>query len=125
MRNIFLMLAFLSLFGCAKTVYVPRETVKTEYADRNVYLRDSILITDSVVLMMNGDTVIKEKWRTVYKDRWHAVMDSVVLRDSVQIPVPVERKLSRWEQTKQTAVGICAGFVIAFIVIWLLRRNRS
>ena len=42
--------------------------------------------------------------------------------DSIAVPYPVERKLSRWEKTKQDIGGIAIGAFIAVVsavVIWL------
>lgn len=126
---IVLIIALLSLIvslieGCTTTKYIPVETVKTEYKDRNVYTRDSMIIMDSVVFREKGDTILKEKWRTVYKDRWHTLTDSVIVVDSVQVPYPVERKLTKWEQMKLDIGGITLSatvLLIFFVVVWLVR----
>lgn len=110
--------------GCTTTKYIPVNTVKTEYKDRNVYTRDSLIITDSVVYREMGDTVFKEKWRTVYKDRWRTLTDSVIITDSVEVPYPVERKLTRWEQVKIDIGGITLSatvLLIFFVVVWIVR----
>ncbi|GHT40848.1 hypothetical protein AGMMS49965_09750 [Bacteroidia bacterium] len=67
-------------------VYVPVETVKTEYRDN--YIHDSVVRYDSVFVKEKGDTVIFERYKYLYKDR--LVRDSVVIRDSIQVPYPVE-----------------------------------
>lgn len=126
---IVLIIALLSLIislieGCTTTKYIPVNTVTTEYKDRNVYTRDSLIITDSVVYREMGDTVFKEKWRTVYKDRWRTLTDSVIITDSVEVPYPVERKLTRWEQVKIDIGGITLSatvLLIFFVVVWIVR----
>lgn len=124
MKGHLLQIAFLCalLCGCSTTKYVPIETVRTEYKDRTEYVHDSIMVTDSVVLMQKGDTVFKEKWRTAYRDRWHTVADTAIVRDTISVPYPVERKLSWWEQTKIDLgeillVILTAVIVISFIII--------
>lgn len=74
------------LSGCrARTLYVPVETVRTEYKDR--FLRDSIVSYDSIYVKEKGDTLIFEKYKYLYRDRLKT--DTVVKIDSIQVPYPV------------------------------------
>ena len=104
------------LFGsCTRKVYVPTETVRTEYKDRVVEAVrvDTAIMRDSVAVYVNGDTVRITK----YRDRWRTRIierhDTCTLTktDSVQVPVQVERKLTRWERTKMDAGGIAIGIL--------------
>lgn len=70
----------------SKTVYVPIESVKTEYRDKLV--KDSVHILDSVFLYSRNDTVFLNKYRFVYKDK--LVKDTVNLKDTIHIPYPVK-----------------------------------
>ncbi|MBN9303493.1 MULTISPECIES: hypothetical protein [Dysgonomonas] len=70
----------------SKTVYVPIESVKTEY--RNKLVKDSVHILDSVFLYSRNDTVFLNKYRFVYKDK--LVKDTVNLKDTIHIPYPVK-----------------------------------
>jgi hypothetical protein len=79
-------LFFIALSACNKTVYVPVESVRTEYRDN--YLRDSIFLYDSVFLKIKGDTVWIEKYKYLYRDK--TVRDSVFLNDTIRVPYPVE-----------------------------------
>ena len=118
------------LSGC-KTVYVPVETVKTEYVSRtdSVMCRDSIYVRDSVLVQQSGDTVYYVKWRTEWRDRWRdrLVTDTLVRVDSVTVSVPVERKLTAWEKNGMRlqgacyAVGVCA---VVGVALWLRRRYK-
>ena len=108
------------LSGCKSVQYVPVETVRTDsvYIDR--FQRDSIYQRDSVFVnrWTAGDTVYQDKvvWKYVYRDK--VVYDTVaILRsDSVRVPYPVERRLTKWEQVRLN-VG---GWVIALVVITIL-----
>ena len=137
------------LFGCKTTRYVPVESVRTEYKDRVVAVhdtvRDSVLVSsdvyrhDSVLIRMKGDTVYVERWHTLLQssslqnraERSKAAHDTLYLdrTDSVRVPVPVERKLTKWERAKMdfgtAAIVIAAMAIIAGIVIlaWWLRRK--
>ena len=104
------------LFGsCTRKVYVPTETVRTEYKDRVVEnLRvDTVAMRDSVAVYVNGDTVritkYRDRWRTRIIERHDTC--TVTKTDSVQVPVQVERKLTRWERTKMDAGGIAIGIL--------------
>ena len=70
----------------SKTIYVPIESVKTEYRDKLV--KDSVHILDSVFLYSRNDTVFLNKYRFVYKDK--LVKDTVNLKDTIRIPYPVK-----------------------------------
>lgn len=137
------------LFGCKTTRYVPVESVRTEYKDRVVAVhdtvRDSVLMLndvyrhDSVLIRMKGDTVYVERWHTLMlnsqlrnrAERSKAAHDTlyVTRTDSVRVPVPVERKLTKWERVKMhfgtVSMVIAAMAIIAGIVIlaWWLRRK--
>lgn len=108
------------LSGCKSVQYVPVETVKTDsvYIDR--YLRDSIYQRDSVFVnrWTAGDTVYQDKvvWKYVYRDKVKYDTVSVLRSDSVRVPYPVERRLTKWEQVRLN-VG---GWVIALVVITIL-----
>lgn len=140
------------LFGCKTTRYVPVESVRTEYKDRVLTVhdtvRDSVLMLndvyrhDSVLIRMKGDTVYVERWHTLLQssslqnraERSKAAHDTlyVTRTDSVRVPVPVERKLTKWEKTKMdfgtvamviSAMAIIAG--IGVLAWWLRRKIRG
>ncbi len=51
-----------------------------------------------------------------------------VKSDSIPVPYPVERKLTKWQQTKMDFGGIALGGIIAVVciaVIWLIRKFRK
>lgn len=101
---------------------------------------------ETVVLKENGDTARHDRERVVYvsshreKELEHKVseQDSIInaLRlqlasvkvDSVQVPYPVERQLSRWERTKMDFGGMALGVMMAIVcvaVIWLIKKFRK
>lgn len=118
--------------GCTRRVYVPVETVRTEYKDRVLSQAriDSVFQRDSVSVFISGDTVRIEKWRDRIKYRDREVHDTLmrVRRDSVAVPYPVERKLTRWEQAKMDMGGVAMGglaVALCIAVIWLIRKFRK
>ncbi len=164
------LLSFLAIFavilcGCTRTIYQPVETVRTDSIStttefneaqfqyllnalkHQVNTRDSVVIRDSVVMVINeaGGVVSKEVFRD--RDRNHsrdeaitqikAKYDSIfkaqreefnaVLDQIQQIPMPVEKPLSKWEQLKQEVGGIAIGILVAILsiaVVWLIRKIK-
>ena len=106
----------LMIVSCRSVKYVPVETVKTDSVYVNKVQRDSIRLQDSIFVFVKGDTVRIEKYKYLYRDR--VVRDTVRLveRDSVQVPVPVEKELSRWQRWKLDL----GGFAMAAIAITVL-----
>lgn len=48
-----------------------------------------------------------------------------VKSDSIRVPYPVERKLSRWEQAKMEFGGMAIGatvLLVVFVIAWLIKR---
>lgn len=109
--------------GCQSTKYVPIESVKTEHKDREV----EKLVTDTVrterVVFIKGDTLIDI--RTEQKIMRVEIHDTclIVRTDTIRIPYPVERELSRWESIKMDMGGFAIGgiaFVILALIAWLV-----
>ena len=116
--------------GCKSVQYVPVETVRTDtcYVNKirtdsvNKIRTDSVYVRDSVVVERGGDTIKVTAWR--WRERYVVQRDTIYRSrtDSIAVPYPVERKLSRWEKTKQDIGGIAIGAFIAVVsavVIWL------
>ncbi|MDE5625205.1 MAG: hypothetical protein K2I61_02670 [Muribaculaceae bacterium] len=101
---------------------------------------------ETVVLKENGDTARHDKERVVYvashreKELEHTVrqQDSTIksLRlllesaksDSIPVPYPVEKRLTKWEQTKMDFGGFAlgaVGAVVCIAVIWLIKKFRK
>lgn len=123
---IFIVCLFLMMVSCkTKTVFVPVESVKTEWRDR--YNRDSIYIKDSVIITKKGDTIFIEKYKDVYRDRLKT--DSINKYFGIQIPLPYEVKETvyvdkpdSWLDTTQKYI---AKFGLAILAFYLLVKYRS
>ena len=120
--------------SCKSIQYVPVETVKTEYKVRTDTLtqKDSIYLRDSIWVEKSGDTVTTYKTRYVYQDRWRdrVARDTIIKTDSIQVPYPVERKLSRWEQfcldygkVMVGTTGVLLLSIAIIIAIWIRKRR--
>ena len=108
--------------GCKSVQYVPVETVRTDTCYVNKIRTDSVYVRDSVVVERGGDTIKVTAWR--WRERYVVQRDTIYQSrtDSIAVPYPVERKLSRWEKMKQDIGGIAIGAFIAVVsavVIWL------
>lgn len=123
--GIFILIIACLLLSSCKTVYVPVETVKTEYITNTVH--DSVVVEtikhDSVVVTQKGDTVFVSQWHTLYKDRWRdkLITDTIIKIDSVQVTYPVEKPLAKWEQTKMDIGGIAMIVLVVVLIILLLK----
>ena len=110
--KVLVVMLLLCLISCRSIQYVPVETTKTEYKEKEgkdstttrevVNTRDSVITRDSVVYTYNdkGELLSKEiwHWKERYRDKdneYHelkAKYDSlnVAKRDSIRVPYPVE-----------------------------------
>ena len=110
--KVLVVMLLLCLISCRSIQYVPVETTKTEYKEKEgkdstttrevVKTRDSVITRDSVVYTYNdkGELLSKEiwHWKERYRDKdneYHelkAKYDSlnVAKRDSIRVPYPVE-----------------------------------
>lgn len=122
-----LALVAMSLASCSTAKYIPCETVRTEYRDKIKEVRATDSIVDTRFVYVKGDTVIDYRDRVKWRDRH--VHDSIFIEnnDTIREPYPIERKLTRWEQTKMDLGGVAmGGFAIAvcFAVVWLVKRFK-
>ncbi|WP_455996381.1 hypothetical protein [Phocaeicola barnesiae] len=106
----------LLLVCSCKTKYVPVETVKIDTIYINKLQRDSIYMYDSVFVKDKGDTVFVEKYKYLYCDK--LVRDTLYINrtDSVQVPYPVEKELTKWQQFRMDF----GGWAIVIVVITIL-----
>jgi len=123
---ILLMLAI--CFVSCRTQYIPVETVRTEYKTRDSIRVDSIYYQDSIYVLIKGDTVYQYKYKYLYKYQFLNRTDTVIKVDSVQVPYPVEKQLTRWQAMKMELGGWVFGIIIVFALIiagWLVYRLRK
>lgn len=77
---------FFLLTSCkTKTVYIPIDSVKTEYKDR--LQLDSVRLYDSIYVRESNDTIRIERYKYLYRDK--VIRDSVFVTDLVQVPYPI------------------------------------
>ena len=108
------------LTGCKSTKYIPLETVRTDsiYVDRyqrGIYQRDSVFVNRWTA----GDTIYQDKvvWKYIYRDKVKYDTVATLRSDTINVPYPVECKLSKWEQLKLNVGGWAISIIIIIVLI--------
>lgn len=131
-----------ALFSCRPVRYIPVETVRTEVVRQSARdsvamryvtsVRDSIVIRDSLVITLapDGTTARTDTWHirerlridTIALASWKLRFDSLASAriDTIRVPVPVEKPLSKWQSYKLrlggfALVGLALLFVLAVL----------
>lgn len=112
-----MLLTLATCFVSCRTQYVPVETVRTEYKTRDSIRFDSIYQRDSIYMLVKGDTIYQYKYKYLYRYLTTNRTDTILKTDSIQIPYPVEKQLSRWQSIKMELGGWSFGIIILFILI--------
>lgn len=92
-------------------------------------IRDSVHIRDSVSVRVAGDTVFTDRWHREYVYRFSSAQREdlrhgedgslryVSVRDTVRMPLPVERELTKWEEFKLGYAAWSMG-ALAAVLAW-------
>lgn len=128
MKWIYCLLLIFALWSCRSVKYVPIDTIKTDSIYINQVQRDSIYRLDSIYIRDKGDTVWVEKYKYLFVDKLRH--DTLYLNrtDSIRVPYPVEKELTRWQQMKLELGGWAFGIIIAFALIivgWMIYKSRK
>lgn len=111
----------LAFTGCKTKEYIKVPSVRTEYVCRtDTFAKlDSIYMKDSVYVFQKGDTVFHNK--VVYRDRYHNIykvkLDTIFRHDSIEVPVPCERTLTKSEQRLMTLGRCYIAFLFLVVVV--------
>lgn len=121
-------LMILLLFaGCKSVQYVPVETVRHDSIYITQHQKDSIYVHDSIYQKEKGDTLIIEKWHTKYIEKQIHDTTYVEKVDSIQVPYPIEKRLTRWQRMKMNAGGwaifLCIISVVTIILGLIFRKK--
>ena len=125
-RLILFIIIALSCLSCS-TYHKPMETVVRDSLYITQRMIDRVLIRDSVYERHVHDTVYKYKERETV--RYLAMRDTLYVErmDSVSVPYPVERKLTKWEAVRLRMGDILLVSVnigLIYVVIWMFRRRK-
>ena len=100
-----IIVGFLIVFllgGCKSKEYIKVPEYHTEYVTRTdtFHKLDSVYLKDSVFMYQKGDTIYHTK--VTFRDRYHNIykvkLDTIIKQDSVFVPYPVQRTLTKNEQ---------------------------
>lgn len=123
MRRLLYVLVILMMLGggfsSCRTQYIPVETIKTEYRVRDSIRHDSVYQQDSVYVTVKGDTVYEYKYKYLYKYQYINRTDTLMKTDSIQIPYPIEKQLSKWQRFKLDFGGTAMLIMIMIIIVKL------
>lgn len=116
----------IGLGACRSVRYIPVESVRHDSVVTILHHRDSIYQHDSVYIKEKADTLLIERWHTRWRDRVSHDTLYMSKTDTIRVPVPVERKLTKAERTYITigkwSVGTVTGLVLAAICFIFYRR---
>lgn len=114
-----ILVVLLILFACScrsiKYVEVPSIKTEKEYIDR--WHRDSVYIKDSVMVMVKGDTIVKDRWRVVWKEK--LIKDTIYVSntDTLYKVTETERELTKWQRTKMSLGETMIIFIIIAVIV--------
>jgi len=141
-HRILRLLAFLLLCGVFIGCASHRATQRTTRSDAVLVVRDTlrdsvrvyndVVVRDSVIVRLQGDTVLRDRWHTEtayrdrWRDRWHTVQvhDTCIVVDSVRVEVPVERRLTKFQRLRQSVGSVALLALLAFAGIVAARIIR-
>lgn len=117
---------------CTTTRYVTVPEYHTQYVTARDTVRqtDSVMVRDSVLVRMAGDTVYYYKYRdrVAYKDRYHSKTDTLIVRDSIPYRVEVTKEMSKTDRAflklgRIAAVVMFIGIII--LIGWIFRKYKD
>ena len=119
----FFVMLLAGLMSCRSIQYVPVETVRHDSLLVIKSHRDSIYHRDSIFVIERGDTRIVYRNRYLYRDRY--LTDTVFrsVTDTLSVPYPVEKQLSRWQQLKLAFADVVLLALIAILLLWIVRKR--
>lgn len=128
--GLFVCLLLSMLSGC-RTKYVSVPEYHQVYVDRHDTLtkHDSVFQKEFVDRFVKGDTVYLTKTKVDYRYRniYKTLYRDSIRSDSVRVPYPVEKSLTKWQQLKMNLGGIAIGGIIIAIIsvtAWLLLKRK-
>lgn len=123
-----MVLTLLSLAGCKTVKFVPVPEYHTLYKTRvdTVQRWDSVYFRDSVFIAAKGDTVFltKTHWRERFRNVYHIKADTVMQRDSIPVPYPVEKPLTKWQRWKMDLGGWAMGVAAVLVILVIIKVTK-
>lgn len=91
---------------------------------------DSALLARLGIQLQEGQTailILQRELERIKSEKNEVTHDTVIKTDSINVPYPVEKKLSFWERARYYSLGgVCTAvlFGIIGIALWIRRRYR-
>ena len=79
---------------------------------RDRFVRDSMIVRDSIVVRLKSDTVLIDRWHNLWRDRIVATTDTVYKDKVVTVRLPPERYVP-W--LYRVALYVCIALVLYII----------
>ena len=122
---IIILLILAVCFTSCRTQYIPVESVRTEYKTRDSTRYDSIYQRDSIYTLVKGDTVYQHRYKYLYRYLTTNRTDTILKSDSIRVPYPVEKQLTRWQILRMELGGWAFVLIIACVIGWLTYRLKK
>lgn len=135
------------LSSCKSVQYVPVETTHVEHYHHTdtIKERDSVIVEKTTTIkeadnemlakyglqLKNNEKailILSNEFQKLVSEKQESKSDTVIKTDSIQVPYPVEKKLSRWEQLKMDIGGIAIGgclLAVLLLICFLVRKYRK
>lgn len=113
--------------------HVLRDTIErtdTVTRDRETIIReaDSMMLVGLGIRLKEGERailVLRKELERVMSQQKEVRHDTVIKTDSVRVPYPVEKQLSKWQTIKMDIGGYCIFILLIVICYFISRRIRN
>lgn len=121
------MLSLLLSAGCTRKIYVPVGNVSDHSVTDSTVISaasvDSVMVSDSVVIVVKGDTLIRDRVRTVAKVRLRVDTVTSVRVDTLRVSAPVMATApSSSEGSGTRRVALAVVLLVAAVSLWFVRK---
>lgn len=99
--------------------------VDSVWRERNTVIReaDSTMLADLGIRLKQGERailVLRNELERAMSQQREAVHDTIEHVDSVRVPYPVEKQLTRWQSLKMEAGGIAFALLIIIVIVFVV-----
>jgi len=145
-KLVILIVIVLGLCGCESIQYVPVETINTVYQNHTDTIKQTDTIqTEKETIIREADSamvaelglklkanekailILKRELERQVQNKYEAKSDTVIEKDTVRVPYPVEKQLTKWQQFKMdfadVGFGVC-GLLILLVCGYLFVRKK-
>ena len=121
------MLSLLLSAGCTRKIYVPVGNVSDHSVTDSTVISaasvDSVMGSDSVVIVVKGDTLIRDRVRTVAKVRLRVDTVTSVRVDTLRVSAPVMATASSSSDGSGTRLmALAVVLLVAAVSLWFVRK---